>query len=245
VDLDSKSHLVEIVATLKEVTALITAADGLPEAVQGLAKAMGDILPPSVRCGITLICEGMPAVYACAGLPDEVLDETRYSEGDGPCLSAIRDRDLVVSRDLGAEPRWPVWTTLARGHGVHAVLSYPFDVDTLTLGAINLYADRADGLGSDVPIVAMLIADHASLLLRVRRQQFLQNDQDDQLARAAESGVGEAAVQRAIGIVMAQRGCPPEQALGHLHDAATHLGVGLDAVAARLVQTVAERGTSA
>jgi hypothetical protein len=238
VDLDSKSHLVEIVATLKEVTALITAAEGLPEAADGLAKAMGDVLPPHVRCGVTLICEGTPALYACAELPEEVLDETGNSDGDGPCLSAIRARDIVISHDLAAEGRWPAWTTLARGHGIRSVLSYPFDVDTLSLGALNLYADRANGLGDDIPIVAMLMADHASLLLRVRREQFLHHE-------VAEAGIGDAVVERAIGIVMAQRGCAPEQALRHLHEAATHLGVGLDAVATRLVQTVAERGTPA
>jgi hypothetical protein len=238
VDLDSKSHLVEIVATLKEVTALITAAEGLPEAADGLAKAMGDVLPPHVRCGVTLICEGTPALYACAELPEEVLDETGNSDGDGPCLSAIRARDIVISHNLASENRWPAWTELAREHGIRSVLSYPFDVDTLSLGALNLYADRANGLGDDIPIVAMLMADHASLLLRVRREQFLQHH------RVAEAGA-DAVVERAIGIVMAQRGCAPEQALRHLHEAATHLGVGLDAVATRLVQTVAERRTPA
>jgi hypothetical protein len=242
VDVDTKSHLVEIVATLKQITALITAADGLPEAAAGLAKALGDVLPPHVRCGVTLICEGTPALYACPGLPDEVLDETGNPDGDGPCLSAIRVRDIVISHNLATDQRWPAWTVLARAHGIRSVLSYPFDVDTLSLGAINLYADRANGFGEDVPMVAMLMADHASLLLRVRRQQFRQ---DDQMARVAEAGSADAVVERAIGIIMAQRGCSPEQALRHLHEAATHLGSGLDAVAQRLVQTVAERGTPA
>ncbi len=48
-------------------------------------------------------------------------------------------------------------------------------------------------------------------------------------------------MERAIGIVMAQRGCPPDQALRHLHEAATQLGVGLPAVAERLVRTVGSR----
>ncbi len=239
-DLDKKSHLVEIVAALKEVTALITAAGALPDAAEGLAKAMGEILPGHVRCGVTLVCEGTPAVLASAALPDEILDETQYSDGDGPCLTAIRARDIIVSPDLTAETRWPAWTALAARHGICGVLSYPFDVDTFTLGAINLYADRAHGLADDVPIIAMLVADHASLLLRVRRQQFAQ---DDQLARAMAAADGDTVVERAIGIVMAQRGCPPEQALRHLHEAATHLGADLTAVAQRLVHTVAERGT--
>ncbi len=237
-DLDKKSQLVEIVATLKEVTALIAAATALDDAAVGLAKAVGAVLPSHIRCGVTLVSEGTPAVLASPEVPDEVLDEILYCDGDGPCMAAIRARDIVVSPDLAAESRWPVWTGLARRHGIEGVISYPFDVDTLTLGAINLYADRSHGLADDVPMIAMLVADHASLMLRVRRQQF---QQDDQLTRSLEAPVGEAVVERAIGIVMAQRGCPPEQALRHLHEAATHLGVGLVVVAERLVQTVSER----
>src|SRR5262249_15944246 len=158
-------------------------------------------MPAHIRCGVTLISQGTSAVLASAGLPDEVLDETLHSDGDGPCLAAIRDRDIVVCPDLDVGDRWPAWSRLAREHGIRGVLSYRFDVDRVTVGAINLYADRPDGLDGDVPIVAMLIADHASLLLRVRREQFPTDVGDDVV------------VQRAVGIVMAQRGCTPEQAL--------------------------------
>lgn len=235
-DLDTKSDLVEIVATLKEVTALITGSDGLRDAAEGLAKALGDIMPAHIRCGVTLICEGTPAIIASTGLPEDVLDETLHSDGHGPCLAAIRGRDIVISHDLDADDRWPAWTGLARAHGIRGVLTYPFDVDTFTLGALSLYADEVGAITDDVAIIAMLVADHASLLLRVCRRRFGE----------AELGLTEdAVVQRAIGIVMAQRGCAPEQALRHLHDASTHLGTGVVAVAQRLVQTVAERATPA
>jgi hypothetical protein len=147
-----------------------------------------------------------------------------------------------MSQDLCAEQRWPQWSAKALEHGVRAVLSYPFDVDALMLGALNLYGERAHAFTSDVPILAVLVADHASLLLRVRLRQLTQ---EEMLAQVSEVQTGDAMVERAIGIVMAQRGCRPDQALRHLHDAATHLGVGLPAVAERLVQTVSERGGAA
>jgi AmiR/NasT family two-component response regulator len=103
------------------------------------------------------------------------------------------------------------------------------------LGALSLYARDAQPIPRDVAILAMLVADHASLLLRARmghRERFGQVDD-------------EVSIERAIGIVMAQRGCPPDQALQHLHEAATHLGVGLGVIAHRLVQTVADRDTVA
>jgi AmiR/NasT family two-component response regulator len=87
----------------------------------------------------------------------------------------------------------------------------------------------------------MLVADHASLLLRVRMRQLTQ---EERLSQFTETQAGDPSIERAIGIIMAQRGCPPEQALRHLHDAATQLGVGLPAVAERLVRTVSDRGAA-
>jgi transcriptional regulator with GAF, ATPase, and Fis domain len=231
---------VEIVAALKEITARITSATNLAEAVTGLLKVTANMVPAGVQCGFTLISQGEPATFTSTGLVPEVLDETQHAGGDGPCMDAIRTRDVVMSADLADEPRWPVWAAVARRHGVHSVLSYPFDIDGLTLGALNLYAESARAFDDEVPIIAMLVADHASLLLRVRMSQFGQAE----LTGFADDGTGGVAVERAIGIVMAQRGCPPEQALRHLHDAATNLGVGLPAVAERLVRTVSDRGAA-
>lgn len=241
VDLGNGPHLVEIVAALKEITARISAAAALPEAVDDLLKVTADILPGDVHCGVTLIGQGEPATFAANGLPTEVLDEVQHADSDGPCMEAVRTRDIVLSQNLAEETRWPVWSGHARRHGISSVLSYPFDVDPLILGALNLYAERADVFADEVPMVAMLVADHASLLLRVRLRQLTQ---DQLLAQVSDVAAGDTAVERAIGIVMAQRGCPPEQALRHLHEAATHLGVGIPALAVRLVRTVGDRSHS-
>ena len=261
-------HLVEIVAALKEITARITTASALPTAVDDVLKVTVGLLPPYVRCGITTIAQGEPASFAATGLPAEVLDEVGHASGEGPCLEAIRTRGIVLSQCLAGETRWPMWGAAARRHGIEAVLSYPFDVDTRNLGAVNLYADRAEAFLGDLPMIAMLIADHASLLLRVRLRQLVHEDMVAELGDVPEdvaSTAGEASppagshnagsphqrvpqsradrttVERAIGIVMAQRGCPPEQALRHLHEAAIQLGVALPAVAERLVRTVGSR----
>ena len=237
-DVDRQPHLVEIVAALKEITARITSASAIPEAVNDLLKVTTDVLPSHVQCGMTLVSEGEPATFASTSLPLEVVDETQHAGGDGPCMEAIRTRDVVMSEDLADEARWPAWTALARRWGLRSVMSYPFDVDPLTLGALNLYGETPNALAEDVPIVAMLVADHASLLLRVRMQQIVER------APATDVAVGDAAVERAVGIVMAQRGCPPSQALRHLHEAADKLGVGLPVVAERLVRTVSDRGAA-
>lgn len=237
-DVDSRPHLVEIVAALKEITAAISSATTVANAIDELLTVMAGLAPPDVRCGVTLISQGEPATFAGPGLPPEVLDEVLHANGDGPVMAAVRMRDIVLSPDLTEEQRWPVWSAYARRHGVLGVLSYPFDVDALMLGALNLYAGQANTLVDEVPFIAMLVADHASLLLRVRLRQLAQLEL---LSQVNEVPTGEPAVERAIGILMAQRGCAPQQALQHLHDAATHLGIGLPAVAERLVRSVTDR----
>ncbi len=239
-ELVSGPHLVEIVAALKDITARITAATSIPEAVQDLLKVTTELLPGHVQCGVTLIGQGEPATFTAHGLAVEVLDEVRHADGDGPCMEAVRSRDIVLSQDLANESRWPIWSATAQRHGIRSVLSYPFDVDPVILGALSLYGATPGAFVDDVPILAMLVADHASLLLRGRLRQLTQ---DQLLAQVSEGTVGDATVERAIGIVMAQRGCPPDQALRHLHEAATHLGVGIAALAERLVRTVGDRGT--
>jgi transcriptional regulator with GAF, ATPase, and Fis domain len=241
VDVGSGPHLVEIVAALKEITARLSSASALPEAVDDLIKVATDLLPTDTVCGVTLISQGEPATFAATGLSAEVVDEVRQAGGEGPGMDAVRSRDIVLSQCLDDEARWPAWTATARRHGVRGVLAYPFDVDELTLGAFTLYAGRCQAFTGEVPILAMLVADHASLLLRVRLRQL---GEGERLARVEEHTGGDATIERAIGIVMAQRGCPPEKALRHLHDAATHLGVGLSAVAERLVRSVADRGAA-
>src|SRR4029434_9720586 len=77
VDVDRQPHLVEIVAALKEITARITSATALSEAVNDLLKVTCDVLPPHVQCGMTVISEGEPATFASTSLPDEVVDEIR------------------------------------------------------------------------------------------------------------------------------------------------------------------------
>lgn len=234
----NQPHLVEIAAALKEITARITSASTLAEAINGVLAVTVDILPADVRCEIALVSEGEPAVYASTDLATEILVEDKHADGDSPGMEAVRNRDIVLSQDLGTESRWPAWTARALRNRIRAVLAYPFDVDALVLGAITLHADRPESLTGEVPVLAMLVADHASLLLRVRMRQL---SQEGLLAQVSDAPASTSTVERAIGIVMAQRGCAPEQALRHLHEAATNLGVELPAVAERLVRTVSDR----
>ncbi len=150
-------------------------------------------------------------------------------------MDAIRRREMVGAEDLDTERRWPDWTARARELGVRGVISAPVDVDEQVIGAVNLYAGESDALTTGHQLTAMLLAEHAGLLLAAVR---------DRQRRAAQAGeqdaalLGDGVIGQAVGVIMTQRGCPAEDALEVLRSAAASLSIPLREVAERLVSTV-------
>jgi hypothetical protein len=53
------------------------------------------------------------------------IDAIQYGIGDGPCISAAKERRTVRSGSLGGERRWPRFGSRAGRLGVHSVVSLP------------------------------------------------------------------------------------------------------------------------
>ncbi len=231
-------HVVEIVAVLRTLTAQLVVSDDLDDALERLAETAADLIHGPASCGVTVVRAGSAATAASSsGLP-ELLAKLQYDLGDGPCLTAIRNREMALSQDLGRERRWSEWTARALEHDVHGVLALPVDIDDQVIGALNLYAGEPDRFPPDIELMAMLLAEHAGLLMAGVLDRSRLASRTAELTAAL--GDGEA-VNRAIGIVMAQRGCSADDALEVLRQASTTLRLPLAAVAERLVDTIASR----
>jgi AmiR/NasT family two-component response regulator len=88
----------------------------------------------------------------------------------------------------------------------------------------------------------MLVAEHAGPLLAVVLDRAGLAGVADELAEALADGE---TVNRAIGIVMAQRSCSVQAALEVLRESAGRLRLPLSTVAERLVETVSRRAAPA
>jgi GAF domain-containing protein len=232
------TRFVEIVALLRELTAQLIASPDLDQALDHLTKTAAGLIDGSAWCGVTLVRAGAPTTAAASDDLPARLDQAQYRDGDGPCLLAIRTREMVLIDDLVTERRWPAWRRRAIADGVYAVLSVPIDVDDHIVGALNLYAGRTGAFPADIELVAMLVAEHAALLLAA----VLDRSRLAGLTEELRSALGDGGtVNRAIGIVMAQRGCSAEDALEVLRQAATRLHQPLTSVAERLVETISQR----
>jgi ANTAR domain-containing protein/GAF domain-containing protein len=219
-------HAVELAGLLHELSVRLLAADSCAAALERLAAFAAGALPGAVRCSVALIAEGEPLVRAGHGHAGETCDELQYATGTGPSLEATRTRALVVVPELATDQRWPQLAEPARTDGVRAVVAVPIDVPRADVGALSIYLERPGEPGPDLLVTAMALANQAEVLLGELRR------------REAQSV--DATVDRAIGVIIAQRGCGVREAYDVLNETAQRLGLDRRAVADRLI-TVAAR----
>jgi hypothetical protein len=223
----SGPHPVEVAGLLHELSAALLSADDLPQAMDRLAAFVAAGVPSVMRCSVTLITEGQPLSRVASGTPGQALDDLQYSVGQGPGLDAMRTRELVTAQDLPADGRWPELADCARAQGVHSVAAIPLDVRRSSVGSVSLFVARPNGIVPDLLLTAMAIVNQAEILL-------------GELGRRAAMGEG-ATVDRAAGVIIAQRGCGVREAYEVLRDTAQRLGMDRRAVAERLIAAAAAR----
>lgn len=215
-------HPVELAGLLHELTAGLLAADNFTQALERLAAFTAGAVPGAVRSSIVLIGEGGPLTHVGHGPAGAAVDEIQYTAATtGPGLQAARTRSMITVADLATDARWPELTQAARAEDVHAVAALPLDLPRADVGALSLYFDTTELPGPDQLVTAMALAGQAELLL-------------DELRRRDALSSG-AAVDRAIGVIIAQRGCGVQEAYTVLRDTAQRLGLDRHAVADRLI----------
>ncbi|MFY1694107.1 GAF and ANTAR domain-containing protein [Solwaraspora sp. WMMA2101] len=206
--------------------------DDFDQALAHLARTTRFALPGVTYASVCFLRAGQPASVAASDPLIKDLDELQYS-ADGPAMSAIRGREIVLAATLTGTTRWPRWRSAALDRGIQGVLCAPVDVDDEVIGSINLYADRPGAISDDEQLTALLLAEHAGLLLAaVRHRSRVEADP------AGTGWDGTDLIGPAIGIVMTQRRCRAGEALAVLRDAAQATAMPLPQVAERLVASV-------
>ncbi|GIE81521.1 hypothetical protein Aph02nite_74710 [Actinoplanes philippinensis] len=222
-------HPVELAGLLHEVTVRLLTADSLHQALDRLAAFATATLPGVVRCSVTLIGEGGPLTAAASGPAGETFDRLQYAGSTGPAMEAARTRSVVTAGDLPADERWPELAGAARADGLRAVAAIPLDVRRTAVGAVSIYPDRAGEVDPEVLVTAMALAGQAEVLLGELHRR-------EALTEGAE-------VDRAVGVIIAQRGCGVQEAYAILQESAQRLGLDRGTVATRLVAAAARNSS--
>ena len=163
--------------------------------------------------GVMLMSGDIPRGSLCA--TDEVsqlIEELQYTLGEGPCVDAYQQDQVVAEPDL-ANPvrrRWPAFTPPTLTAGVRAVFGFPLRAGTVHLGALNLYRDTPGPLTGDQHASALVVAYVAARW--VLEAQAVAPP--DTVAEELEAGGDfHFAVHNAAGIVSVQEGISVAEAL--------------------------------
>ncbi|AUI51814.1 GAF and ANTAR domain-containing protein [Arthrobacter crystallopoietes] len=190
-------------------------------------------------CGITLVRRKRAVTIASSDGNARILDELQNTFGDGPCLTAIREKEWVLVPDVGAERRWPEYMAVCADHNVGSILGIPFDLDGEGEAALNLYAGTADAFSVDTidRIAEYVRTASKALNLSVRMAHL--SDARDNLKAAMES---RTTIDLAMGVIMGQNHCSQDAAFKILRNASSARNVKLREIAASIVATLNQGG---
>ena len=215
----------ELAGLLHELTVRLLAADSLTRALDRLATFTAAALPGIARCSVALITEGGPLTTATSGQTGQTFDQLQYEGSTGPGLEAARTRAVITSADLATDDRWPDLGHAARADGLHGIAAIPLDIRRTAVGAVSVYPDRPGDVDPEVLVTAMAFAGQAEVLIGELHRR-------EALTEGAE-------VDRAVGVIIAQRGCGVQEAYAILQESAQRLGMDRATVAIRLVTAAA------
>lgn len=156
------------------------------------------------------------------------VDELQFQLKEGPCYDALRTHTTVCSPDLAADGRWPRWGPLVASEtGMVSIVSYRLFTTGDTLGAMNLYARKADAFDADDIYDGEALAAHVAVALAG-------SENVEHLERAITN---RTVIGRAEGILMERFDIPPAQAFAVLRRVSQRRNVRLNRVAEDLVRT--------
>jgi len=156
------------------------------------------------------------------------LDELQFALKEGPCFDALRKHEIVLSRNLATDERFPTWgPRVAKEIGVASIVSFRLFTGQDTLGAMNLYSRTLDAFDTEDVYNGAALAAHVSVALA-----------EAQNVTNLETAIsGRTAIGRAEGILMERFDLSPAEAFAVLRRVSQDRNVKLNRVAEELVRT--------
>jgi GAF domain-containing protein len=221
--------------TLDRMQDLLLESPGFPEFLLGLATISASLLGSdgTVTCTITVERDGGAATVASSSDEGRRLDETQYSFGDGPCLTAARQQRLVLIADLKNDERWSDYLEAALQEGVRSVLAVPIPTDPFSHAGLNCYASTVGAFNEET---MGLLEEHAAAMSRVLRIALRLHGADVHPEHLRAALKSRAVVDAAVSLIMAQQRGGRDDALAILQLAAKSTNRRMNDIATDIVR---------
>jgi ANTAR domain len=165
------------------------------------------------------------------------LDEFQFTYGEGPCMDALRSGPVFAANIADvAEIRWPAFVGSALGLGIGAVFALPITLANSHVGALDLYRHAPGPLIGNSLVGGLMAAELAALPLldMISAETELASAGDEPVWNQLAS-LARVEVYQATGMVMAQLGVGPAEALARLRAHAFAQGLTASQVAWSIV----------
>lgn len=167
---------------------------------------------------MTLMISGSSGgTFGSGGELGSRLGEFQFTFGEGPCTDAMRTDTPVLVPDLEGhgERRWPAYAGSVLAMGVRAVYALPVRVANVAVGALDLYRYAPGALVGDSLVGALMAAELAALPLLdiIANRHDLGATGDDTRGWEELAALAQVEIYQATGMVMAQLGVGPAEAL--------------------------------
>jgi GAF domain-containing protein len=226
VESDTRSAATAVLMVAQLATDLADA----PSLEELLERALGlaiDIVPGCEQAGISLLQDRVVDTPASVGDLAERCDKLQEQLGDGPCVTALLEADIIRIDDVLSEDRWPEFSAGAAKAGLRSMLACRLATQRDKLGALNMYSTEPDAFTAESEAMAIGYAAHVSLALSAL-------DRETNLRRAMKS---RELIGQAMGILMERHRLTASQAFDVMVHASQRTNVKLRSIAEELVRT--------
>jgi GAF domain-containing protein len=201
---------------------LLAAVDGRRgvEAADRLCEACVSLFDIEAAA-ISLVFDGASSgTLGSSGAPARIYDELQFTLGEGPCLDSVSTRSPVLVADLADpdEARWPIYGPALLSHQIRGVFAMPVLVAGEHIGALDFFRAQPGRLDEDNFAGAIVAAELAGVpLLDLMNDNLLAAVDDPESNAWAElNALSRAEVSQATGMLVAQLGVEPAEALVRL-----------------------------
>jgi hypothetical protein len=160
-------------------------------------------------------------------------DQVEFDTEAGPCVEALRAGAVHGAIDLASERRWPAWAAVASLLGFATAAGLPAEIDPGHRLALNMYAPAPQAFDDETLRRATLFAEEVARTLPAAVRLF---EADERASHLEQALVSRSTIDQALGVLMAQNKCTPDEAFGVLRRASQSRNVKLRNVAAMIIE---------
>jgi hypothetical protein len=201
---------------------LLAAVDGRRgnEAADRLCQACV-VLFDVDAAAISIVFDGInKGTLGSSDEPARRYDEVQFIVGEGPCLETVATRAPVSIADLAdpSETRWPAYGRVMLGYEVRGIHAMPVVVAGEYVGALDLFTYQPGSLNSTQLSGAVVAAELAGVPVLDLMSADLRAavDEPDSSAWSDFNALSRVEVSQATGMLVAQLGIDPTEALVRL-----------------------------